>query len=148
MRHNAAQASLPQGGFCSLPVSVQTGKFPKPGPHGERTILVRTNPEAIDSVQERHAPLPVGTVVVKEKHASETADGPPNEYGAMVQREPGYDPEHGDWEYVYVTRKPVLMITRGKLASCIDCHAKARDKDYLSARTCRAPTRATGSRGG
>jgi hypothetical protein len=47
----------------------------------------------------------------------------------MVKREPGYDPAHGDWEYVYAGADKA--VTRGRLDSCIDCHFQVADKDYL-----------------
>ena len=50
---------------------------------------------------------------------------------AMIKRESGYDPAHGDWEYRYDRRWPEADkgVVWGKLASCIDCHA--RGTDYL-----------------
>jgi hypothetical protein len=75
--------------------------------------------------------MPVGAIVVKEKHHDPVVTGPPVEFGAMIKREPGYDPAHGDWEYLFVAMKPEKTVARGKLESCIDCHSNAKDKDYL-----------------
>jgi hypothetical protein len=101
------------------------------GPHDRPAIVVRTSPEVIDLFRAGRSPLPVGAVVVKEKHDGPIASGPPAAYGAMVKREPGYDPAHGDWEYVYATERSEKSVTRGKLASCIECHARAKETDYL-----------------
>jgi hypothetical protein len=101
------------------------------GPHIKHTIVVRISPEQAEEFKTLNAPLPVGTVVVKEKHKDILAEGPPNEYGAMIKHEPGYDPQHGDWEYLYVVRQPEKKVTRGKLASCIDCHEHAKNRDYV-----------------
>jgi hypothetical protein len=101
------------------------------GPHFKHWIVVRVNPAAIEAFKEGDAPLPVGTTVVKEKHTELLAKGLPPEYGAMVKREPGYDPEHGDWEYVYVVLKPEKKVTRGRLESCAECHAHAKEQDHL-----------------
>lgn len=103
------------------------------GPHFKHSIVVRTNPDAMEEFKAGTAPMPVGTVVVKEKHSDPFADAkePLREYGAMIKREPGYDPQHGDWEYLYVVRQPEKKVTRGRLESCIDCHSHAKDKDYL-----------------
>lgn len=49
----------------------------------------------------------------------------------MIKREPGYDPQHGDWEYLYVVQKPEKKVTRGRLESCIKCHWQAKDRDYV-----------------
>jgi hypothetical protein len=102
----------------------------KHGPHYQLAIVVRTNPAAIDAFRAGQT-LPIGAVVVKEKHQTLEAAGPPDEYAAMVKRRPGYDPEHGDWEYLYVVRRPEQWVTRGRLAWCINCHTAARDADYL-----------------
>lgn len=101
------------------------------GPHFKHSIVVRANPGAMEEFKAGGTPLPVGTVVVKEKHADLLAKAPLAEYGAMIKREPGYDPQHGDWEYLYVVRGPEKKVTRGRLESCIECHSHAKDKDYL-----------------
>lgn len=103
----------------------------KHGPHYYSAILVRVNPTSFEAFKSGKAPLPVGTTVIKEKHNGMESKGPPNEYAAMVKREAGYDPAHGDWEYVYVVRGPEKKVTRGKLDSCIDCHANKAEQDYV-----------------
>jgi hypothetical protein len=103
------------------------------GPHAKHSVVVRVNPEAMEAFKSVEKPLPVGTVVAKEKHAGFTAalNNPANEFGVMTKREPGYDPENGNWEYAYVVRGPAKQVTRGKLSSCIDCHSHMKDRDYL-----------------
>ena len=101
------------------------------GPHDKPAIVVRVNPVGFEAFRDRKSPLPVGTVIVKEKHESIDAKGPPKEYGAMVKREPGYDPTRGDWEYVYVVREPTKTVTRGQLESCIYCHVRQMNEDYV-----------------
>jgi Cytochrome P460 len=101
------------------------------GPHFHPVIVVRTNPEVWDAFQARAAPMPLGTVVVKEKHrALNTEDHPVDEYAVMVKREPGYDPGNGDWEYRYVERAE-KKVERGRLAYCVDCHKNVAAQDYL-----------------
>lgn len=100
------------------------------GPHARPAIVVRVNPIGFDAFRNGQFPLPVGTVIVKEKHGSLSAQDKPNEYGAMVKREPGYDPTRGDWEYVYVVREPEKKVTRGQIESCIYCHVRQMDQDY------------------
>jgi hypothetical protein len=112
----------------------ETGGEKRHGPHFKHSIVVRINPEAAEEFKTLGAPLPVGTVVVKEKHTDINdilaRGGRPNEYGAMIKHEPGYDPQHGDWEYLYVVRQPEKKVTRGKLQSCINCHEHAKSRDY------------------
>jgi hypothetical protein len=100
------------------------------GPHSQLAILIRVSPEAMSAFR-AHTPLPVGSVVIKEKHEEKYSKGPPNEYAAMIKREAGYDPANGDWEYLYETRKPNPGVTRGRLTDCIECHRRAAATDYL-----------------
>jgi len=100
------------------------------GPHFRHYNIIRMNPDAEQEFKKLDAPLPVGTVVVKEKHDT-FPKGPPSEFGAMIKRESGYDVEHGDWEYVYVVRGPEEKVTRGRLATCIDCHSHVKHRDYV-----------------
>lgn len=113
---------------CANPFTAED----RSGPHYVPYIVVRTNPEALEAFRKLEAPMPVGTVIIKEKHSSESAAGPPDSFGAMIKREPGYDPDNGDWEYVFggIGGKPPTE--RGRLANCIACHsAYAKDEDYL-----------------
>jgi hypothetical protein len=101
------------------------------GPHWKPSIVVRTNPTALNAFVDKQSPMPVGSIVLKEKHEEDDAADPPNEFGAMIKREAGYDPDFGDWEYVYGTVSP-LSLKRGKLTNCIVCHsAYAKTTDYL-----------------
>ena len=95
-------------------------------------VVVRVNPVGVDRFKAGQ-PVPAGTVVVKEKYPEYSPNTPPVAVAAMVKREPGYDPENGDWEYAYEQRWPEAerKVVRGKLRSCIDCHQGARDTDYL-----------------
>ena len=47
----------------------------------------------------------------------------------MVKRAPGYDPEHGDWEYFYF--EDPAKIEQGKIQSCVRCHAGAKATDHV-----------------
>jgi hypothetical protein len=49
----------------------------------------------------------------------------------MIKRAAGYDPAGGDWEYGFVTLAPRTTVTRGRLAGCAGCHARARTSDFL-----------------
>ena len=52
-----------------------------------------------------------------------------NGVGGMIKRAPGYDPAHGDWEYFYF-EKPE-KIERGRIATCVKCHAYAHTTDHV-----------------
>jgi Cytochrome P460 len=88
---------------------------------------VKVNPVGIDAFLAR-TPVPVGTVVVKEKMTGGTVVA----VGTMTKREPGYDADHGDWEYGYRELKgDAPPPTTGKIDSCIACHRIAEKKDFL-----------------
>ena len=60
----------------------------------------------------------------------DAADKFPSELsGGMIKRAPGYDPEHGDWEYFFF--EDIAKIEHGKIASCVNCHHGAKDKDHV-----------------
>ncbi|MFI4861108.1 MAG: cytochrome P460 family protein [Phycisphaerales bacterium JB063] len=107
-----------------------------PGPHGQYAYWVRVNPEAEPAFTALQI-MPVGSVVVKEKHEGpiEAQNAPsPVALGVMIKREPGYDTQHGDWEYAYIdldTQGNPTEVTRGKIATCIDCHTGRDRSDYL-----------------
>ncbi len=60
----------------------------------------------------------------------------------MVQRDPGYDPDHGDWFWVTYAADGSVMdnpkgvalagrVAKGTDTGCIACHANAKGGDYL-----------------
>ena len=101
------------------------------------------NPTGREAIEAKSFPVPVGTIIVKEKmsHAafrlpaeSSPGDSTPRlrleALAAMIKREPGYDPGGGDWEYVYVP-EPGGQVTRGTIANCKNCHARKQSTDFL-----------------
>jgi hypothetical protein len=105
------------------PELARTGR----GPHADHAINVRVNPVGIGAFRAR-TPVPVGTVVVKEKLTDKKVVA----VGTMTKREPGYDPDHGDWEYGYrELRADAPPPTTGKIESCVACHRIAAKKDHL-----------------
>jgi hypothetical protein len=103
----------------------------KYGPHFSPAIRVLANPAAAAHLRSREAdPLPEGAVIVKEKLFTEK-DTEPVAYAAMVKREAGYDPEGGDWEYVYVTSGEGGKVERGRIETCAACHVQRQASDYL-----------------
>lgn len=98
------------------------------------------NEQAAETFGKPQPAYPVGAIVVKEKHRSSgattradrssavdsfTVDG----VGGMIKRPPGYDPAHGDWEYFYF--EDPRHIEAGRMASCVQCHAAAADRDHV-----------------
>ena len=107
------------------------------GPHFLTHVDIYTDKAGAEALKAGKAKLPVGTVIVKEK--SKKAEYPislgkeggvgKEGIGGMIKREPGYDPENGDWEYFYSDKDG--KVTSGKMKNCIECHKKAAEKDYV-----------------
>ena len=81
---------------------------------------------------------PVGSAFLKEHF--EAQDGKPSEatlLTMMVKREPGYDPEYGNWEYFWADGVTGELVQRGKsdnkvlYQSCIECHENMKDRDFV-----------------
>jgi len=101
------------------------------GPHFAPAVKLFANDIALKQLRtEETYAMPVGATIVKEKWWNE-AEKSPYAYAAMIKREPGYDPKHGNWEYVYVPISEEKPVERGLLKSCIDCHATAEKRDFL-----------------
>jgi hypothetical protein len=94
----------------------------KNGPHALSRILVFMNERGAEAFEKVAKEFPVGSVIVKEKRGA--ADG----VGGMVKRPPGYDPDHGDWEFFYFGVPTIIK--SGKIASCIQCHDGA-SRDHV-----------------
>lgn len=73
---------------------------------------------------------PVGSLIVKQKLAHPD-DKRATLYTVMRKREPGYHPEHRDWEYAVLDGRG-LTLERGRIESCIDCHQAYRATDYVT----------------
>jgi len=106
------------------------------GPHANTGILIYMNKLAADAFAKKATPFPVGAVVVKRKMIHGYTDKNGRRVGAggagvggMVKRSPGYDPKHGDWEYFYF--EDARKIETGRIASCVQCHESARNRDYV-----------------
>lgn len=95
------------------------------GPHyGVRSHLY-ANPLALPIIPGRMNGYPVGSILVKEKL---NGDLQVTGVGGMIKRDPGYDPENGDWEYFYSGEG---RFGSGHLRNCVDCHRSARDTDFV-----------------
>src|SRR5215510_8248104 len=72
----------------------------EPSPHLHKYISVFVNPVGREEMMTRQSPkFPVGSIIVKEKLGSPDSKLP-EMLTAMIKREPGYNPEGGDWEYL------------------------------------------------
>ncbi len=53
----------------------------------------------------------------------------------MVKMYEGYDSDNGDWWYGVYDPSGTKMWYEGRIPECIDCHAMAKETDYLFARS-------------
>jgi len=99
------------------------------GPHYTNSINLYASAEAAPLYKETKKPLPIGSVIVKEKLDDTLAVAG---IGGMIKRAPGFDPVNGDWEYFYSDDK--VGFSLGNLANCAGCHTKAKETDFVFTR--------------
>jgi cytochrome P460 len=102
-------------------------------PHGpNKYITVYVNDIGRHAMMEEKTPLfPQGSIVVKEKLTTPTSTTP-ELLTVMLKREPGFNPESGDWEYMVIDGMGKTVQARGKLENCQSCHLLEKDTDYIS----------------
>ena len=97
-------------------------------PHGPVLKTYVNKTAAADLVN-----LPVGSVLVREDYDDQRK----RQSISVMYRVKDYDKEHGHWYYLRYSETGAVLKGRdnkplaGKVASCIDCHAKAGNKDYV-----------------
>jgi hypothetical protein len=103
------------------------------GPHAkDKFITVYVNDTGRHAMMEEQTPhFPQGSVVIKEKLTTANSKTP-ELLTVMIKREPGYNPESGDWEFMVVDGSGKTVQARGKLENCQSCHQHDQDTDYVS----------------
>ena len=101
-------------------------------PHLDKYISVFVNPVGSDEMMtKRHPKFPIGSMIVKEKLGSPDSTKP-EMLTAMIKREPGYNPESGDWEYLVLDGGASKIVERGKLTRCSGCHRPYKSSDFIT----------------
>ena len=116
--------------LCAAPLLPAAG----PGsPHGpDKYITVYVNEIGRHAMMEEKTPhFPQGSIVVKEKLTKPTS-ATPELLTVMYKRQPGYNPDSGDWEYMVIDGAGKSVQARGKLENCQSCHSMDKDTDYIS----------------
>lgn len=117
---------------CALPTAEQARLESEENPHRDKFVNVYVNDAGRRAMLEEEVPrFPAGTVIVKEKLASRDASAP-ELLTAMLKREPGYDPEGGDWEYAVLDGRGERVRASGRLESCRACHQAEARTDFVS----------------
>ena len=75
--------------------------------------------------------FPRGTIILKEKFSDSKAQNT-ELFTGMLKREAGYHPRCGDWEFFTLSADASKVTSRGKLASCINCHIEYRERDFVT----------------
>jgi hypothetical protein len=80
--------------------------------------------------------FPRGSVLVKKKYYTDGSTPPregdaPSLYTVMIKREPGYNPDCGDWEFAVVAGDGREVQARGRLESCMACHESRAQSDFV-----------------
>jgi hypothetical protein len=102
--------------LCAAPTADQT-RLDKTDPHTDKFITVYVNEVGKTAMTTQLNPrFPQGSVIVKEKLPAKDSSSP-ELLTVMIKREPGFDPENGDWEYMAVDGTGKEVQARGKLAN-------------------------------
>ena len=101
------------------------GMYEGQSPHGAYLKLY-VNDKAYDAIKSKNE-LPDGAILVKENYGEDKetlmAITPMYKYK-------GYNPEAGNWFWAKYGDQGKVMAS-GKVQSCIDCHMKAKDSEWL-----------------
>lgn len=114
--------------LCAAP---SPARKPPGTPHSDYYCHVFVDEAGRPMMESGKGTYPAGTLIVKQKFAD--VKGKSVElYTLMRKMEPGYDAEHGDWEYSIVNRQATQVLARGRLESCIECHKAYKAADYVT----------------
>jgi hypothetical protein len=110
---------------------------PPPGiphsPHGNHWIHVFVTSAATNAMLSGQGRYPQGSIILKQKLLD--AGGARTElFTGMRKREPGYNPELGDWEFFTLDSTARMVTARGKIESCMDCHTTYQATDFVTRR--------------
>ena len=97
-------------------------------------VEIFLNEKAVDSYVEVKPVFPVGPEVFKPLYSDPQGDRFAR-LVIMVKMEEGYDSEHGDWWYGVYDESGTEMAYEGRIPECINCHAMAKETDYLFSRS-------------
>jgi hypothetical protein len=132
-RVNPEPALLPSrlARMCFAPTAKDL-ELEENNPHKDKFITVYVNDIGKEAMMQMMTPVfPHGSVIIKEK--LDRKDSPsPELLTVMTKREPGYNKENGDWEYMVFDGAGQSVLARGKLEYCQSCHSLYKGGDYVS----------------
>ena len=102
-----------------------------PPPHGQHWIHVFVSPTGIKAMTLGEGAYPEGTIILKQKFLD--PQGARTEfYTGMRKREKGYNSEMSDWEFFTLNSTGLEVTSRGKIESCMNCHADYQRTDFVT----------------
>lgn len=117
--------------LCGRPTAAQIS-IEEQNPHLDKFVVVFVNGIGKAAMMEQKLPnFPEGSVIVKEKLPTKDSMSP-ELLTVMRKREPGYDPDKGNWEYMVFDGAGQTLQASGKLENCQGCHIQHRATDYIS----------------
>jgi hypothetical protein len=109
----------------------QKKPFVNKSEHSSLTFgFVYANNLAKDEIKKETPIFPVGSIIVREKHLSETSQMPETII-AMVKREKGFSKSTNDWEFFLFEGKDFLLKRRETKGDCAKCHINAEKTDWI-----------------
>ena len=98
---------------------------PGESPHG-KLLTTYLNEIAINDLKSNHSQFSNGVIIVKENYSE---DKELAAFTTMYKVE-GYNPDGGDWFWTKFSTgwQPEVL---GKVKSCVDCHNKNKDNDFI-----------------
>ena len=105
--------------------------------HNYLTYMKQLEDDFDDEDEIQFETYPTGTVLLKEHYAIQVGQPVTGlTVALMIKRQPGYAPDHGDWQYVQFSASGQLMIDgRGSdplvWAQCASCHQNIAERDFV-----------------
>jgi hypothetical protein len=134
LRYKTWQVVNPEAADMSLIISAACAQLIPPkiaDPH-KKFVRVYVNDVGRSAMMEQKIPVfPVGTIIVKEK-LPEKYSQKPEFFTIMVKREPSYDKDHGDWQYLTMEADMAKVEKPATLENCQSCHASWKAADFVS----------------
>ena len=104
---------------------------PHEGSHQSVFCNVYSNTRGVETLRSGVGDYQEGSMIVKSKLRGRNAKDI-ELFTVMRKMEPGYDRDHGDWEYSVVDGKTHRVLSRGRIDSCIACHSDYQKTDYVT----------------
>ncbi len=118
--------------LCGMPAVKDYEAIRKSNPHLSTYITVYVNNAGREAMLAKEPQrFPEGSIIVKEKIGTRQEGRKPVLYTIMRKREPGYNPEVGDWEFAVVDGNGTKLQAIGKLENCQSCHVEKNGSDFV-----------------